>query len=62
MQSFISKAHGAIMATQAVREEIARNLSQVELYSHTLEDQIVSIREEICCLCHDFEEYWEQVG
>lgn len=62
MCSFIGKAHGVVVAVRANQEEMMRNMSRVESYSHTLEDQIVSLCEEIRCLLQDFEESQEKVS
>lgn len=55
MRAFISHAHGAILAACTAREEMAKSLSRVESYSHSLEDQVASLHEKISDLRLDLE-------
>lgn len=47
MRFLIGQVHGTVLASRADHEDMAGNLSQVESYSHTLEDHIVSLHEEV---------------
>lgn len=62
MCAFISRSHGVFLAACAEREEMVESLSQFELYSHSLEHQVASLRKQVNELLLDLERSQEQMG